>query len=111
MIHRFDGKRAVFVSARVHPGEVPAQFVLQGFLQFVLHPTDTRARAFRERFVLKVSVLAVVCACYSVQVIPMLNPDGVALGHYRSDSFGVNLNRQTRLLLTIATHYWMMPSY
>ncbi|CAF4184874.1 unnamed protein product [Rotaria sp. Silwood2] len=77
--HQFRNKRIFFLSSRVHPGETPAAFVFLGFLDFILKTDDPRARLLRDLYIFK--------------LIPILNPDGVQRGHYRTDQFGVNLNR------------------
>lgn len=74
----FSGKKIIFISARVHPGEIPSSHVLNGFLKFITS-NDCRAVILRDMFVFK--------------VIPILNPDGVFRGYYRTDTNGANLNR------------------
>lgn len=74
----FPGRQVILFTARVHPGETPASHVLHGFIEFLLSG-DPRARQLLQRFVFK--------------IVPMLNPDGVALGRQRTDAADVDLNR------------------
>ncbi|XP_063701182.1 cytosolic carboxypeptidase-like protein 5 [Culicoides brevitarsis] len=77
--HVFKDKKVVFISSRVHPGETPASFVLNGFLTFLLDRKNVVAQALRKMYLFK--------------IVPFLNPDGVYNGLYRSDVLGHNLNR------------------
>ncbi|XP_043555159.1 cytosolic carboxypeptidase 6 [Chiloscyllium plagiosum] len=71
-------QKIVFITARVHPGESPASFVCQGFIDFLVSQHSV-AKALRDVLVFK--------------IVPMLNPDGVFLGNYRCSLMGFDLNR------------------
>jgi cytosolic carboxypeptidase protein 5 len=75
--HIFD-KKTIFLSCRVHPGETPASYVLDGIMKFLLKQTE-QAKTLLEKFVFK--------------VVPQLNPDGVYRGYWRLDTMAQNLNR------------------
>ena len=74
---RFD-LSGIVVSARVHPGETNASWMMRGFLEFLLGDSK-EAKILRRAFVFK--------------IIPMLNPDGVIHGNYRCSLACVDLNR------------------
>uniref|UniRef100_A0A3Q1FMY4 Cytosolic carboxypeptidase 2 n=1 Tax=Acanthochromis polyacanthus TaxID=80966 RepID=A0A3Q1FMY4_9TELE len=77
-------KKAVVVTARVHPGETNGSWMMEGFLDFLLGDSDD-AQLLRDTFVFK--------------VVPMLNPDGVVVGNYRCSLAGRDLNRYYKTLL------------
>eukprot|EP00931_Biecheleriopsis_adriatica_P028171 TRINITY_DN16842_c0_g1_i3.p1 TRINITY_DN16842_c0_g1~~TRINITY_DN16842_c0_g1_i3.p1 ORF type:complete len:957 (+),score=230.46 TRINITY_DN16842_c0_g1_i3:73-2943(+) len=71
-------RRAVVITARVHPGESNASWVMKGILDY-LTGASVDARILRDNFVFK--------------IVPMLNPDGVIVGNYRCSLAGQDLNR------------------
>eukprot|EP00073_Rattus_norvegicus_P035334 XP_008760238.1 PREDICTED: cytosolic carboxypeptidase 2 isoform X2 [Rattus norvegicus] len=77
-------KKAVVLSARVHPGESNSSWIMNGFLDFILSDSPD-AQLLRDIFVFK--------------VIPMLNPDGVIVGNYRCSLAGRDLNRHYKTVL------------
>lgn len=72
-------KKGVFISARVHPGESNASWMMKGLIDFLVS-SSPEARVLREKFVFK--------------IIPMINPDGVINGNYRCSLCGSDLNRR-----------------
>lgn len=72
-------RKVVVISARVHPGETNASWMMQGVLEAVT--ADSADSRLLRRTVM-------------VNIVPMLNPDGVILGNYRCSVAGVDLNRQ-----------------
>ena len=77
-------KRRVLIHARTHPGEVGSSWVAEGLLRFVAGDAEKAVQA-RRRFVF--------------EVIPMLNPDGVVAGNYRTTPMSENLESM----------WWAMP--
>ncbi|XP_055995589.1 uncharacterized protein LOC125648400 isoform X5 [Ostrea edulis] len=74
-------KKVVVVTARVHPGESQASWMMKGLLDFITSG-DPVAKELRNRFIFK--------------VVPMLNPDGVIVGNYRCSLAARDLNRNYR---------------
>jgi len=68
----------VFIIGRQHPPEVTGSLALMSFVDTLVADTGL-ARRFRARF--------------NVIVVPLVNPDGVAAGHWRHNMNGVDLNR------------------
>ncbi|XP_056657735.1 cytosolic carboxypeptidase 2 isoform X1 [Monodelphis domestica] len=77
-------KKAVILSARVHPGESNGSWMMKGFLDFILGDSPD-AHLLRDIFIFK--------------VVPMLNPDGVIVGNYRCSLAGRDLNRHYKTIL------------
>ena len=73
-----NGKYCVFMIGRQHPGESNSSHVLKGTIQQLLSGSFMTAQVLR--------------ACDFV-IIPMLNPDGVVSGNFRTSLFGKDLNR------------------
>lgn len=66
-------RQAVILTARVHPGESNASWMMKGAIDFLVS-NDEKAVYLRNKFVFK--------------IIPMLNPDGVIVGNYRCSLSG-----------------------
>ncbi|XP_063498337.1 cytosolic carboxypeptidase 3 isoform X3 [Symphalangus syndactylus] len=77
-------RKAVILTARVHPGETNSSWIMKGFLDYILG-NSSDAQLLRDTFVFK--------------VVPMLNPDGVIVGNYRCSLAGRDLNRNYTSIL------------
>lgn len=74
-------KKAVILTASVHPGETNSFWIMKGFLDYILGDSG-KAQLLRDYFVFR--------------VVPMLNPDGVIVGNHRCSLTGQDLNRKYR---------------
>lgn len=72
------GKDVIVLITRQHPPEVTGYFAFQSFLETILNESEL-SNKFLNR--------------YRVLAFPIMNPDGVDLGHWRHNAGGVDLNR------------------
>ncbi|XP_052797687.1 uncharacterized protein LOC128229851 isoform X23 [Mya arenaria] len=77
-------KKAVVLTARVHPGESNSSWMMKGFLDY-LTGNSADSKLLRDTFIFK--------------IVPMLNPDGVIVGNYRCSLAGRDLNRNYKTVL------------
>jgi murein tripeptide amidase MpaA len=73
-----EGRDLIILMCRQHPPEVTGYFAFQSFIKTLLD-SNSLAIAFRKK--------------YRVLAFPLMNPDGVELGHWRHNAGGVDLNR------------------
>ncbi len=82
-------RQGVVIIARQHPGETMGSWVMQGVLQFLLS-NEPEAIYLRQQIVFK--------------IVPMMNPDGVIHGHYRTSLSGADLNRRWKNINKVIFH-------
>jgi murein tripeptide amidase MpaA len=74
------GEKHVWLYARQHPGETMAEYWMEGALGLLTDPASPHGRLLRRKF--------------RFHIIPNMNPDGSFRGHLRTNTVGVNLNRE-----------------
>ena len=77
-----EDRKAVWITARQHPGETMSEWFVEGLLERLLDGADPVARRVRD------------LAC--LYIVPNMNPDGAVRGNLRSNAAGINLNREWR---------------
>ncbi|WP_438862540.1 M14 family metallopeptidase [Neptunicella sp.] len=75
-----EGKKKIWITARQHPGETMAEWLIEGLLERLLDEDDGVGRSLLDKAVL--------------YIVPNMNPDGSARGHLRTNANGANLNRE-----------------
>lgn len=71
-------KDIVVLLSRQHPPEITGFIAFQSFLETILKDTELSKTFFSK---------------YRILVFPIVNPDGVDLGHWRHNANGIDLNR------------------
>lgn len=69
---------AIVIMSRLHPPEVSGYMAMQSFVEELLRDAPL-SNAFRKK--------------HRILIYPMVNPDGVDMGHWRHNPGGIDLNR------------------
>lgn len=72
------GKPIIVLLTRQHPPEVTGYYAFQSFLETILNSSDLADEFLKS---------------YHIIAFPIMNPDGVDLGHWRHNSGGIDMNR------------------
>ncbi|CAM3964552.1 MULTISPECIES: M14-type cytosolic carboxypeptidase [Shewanella] len=73
-------KAKIWITARQHPGETMAEWLVEGLLNNLLDGDCPTAKALLDKA--------------NFYIVPNMNPDGGVRGHLRTNAKGVNLNRE-----------------
>lgn len=75
-----ESKKNIWITARQHPGETMAEWLVEGLLNRLLDRENATAKALLDKA--------------NFYIVPNMNPDGSVRGHLRTNAKGVNLNRE-----------------
>ena len=75
-----EDKANIWITARQHPGETMAEWLVEGLLNNLLDSDSPTAKALLDKA--------------NFYIVPNMNPDGSVRGHLRTNAAGVNLNRE-----------------
>ncbi|MBE0442755.1 MAG: M14 family metallopeptidase [Psychrobacter sp.] len=73
-------KRNIWITARQHPGETMAEWLVEGLLYALLDSDNPTSKSLLDKA--------------NVYIVPNMNPDGSVRGHLRTNAVGTNLNRE-----------------
>ncbi|QIR14537.1 M14 family metallopeptidase [Shewanella aestuarii] len=73
-------KKNIWITARQHPGETMAEWLVEGLLNQLLDSDNPTSKALLDKA--------------NFYIVPNMNPDGSARGHLRTNAVGTNLNRE-----------------
>ncbi len=73
-------KRNIWITARQHPGETMAEWLVEGLMHSLLDSDNATAKQLLNKA--------------NFYIVPNMNPDGSVRGHLRTNAVGTNLNRE-----------------